>query len=73
MKDKIGRDVSRLISCIKKSKTKRMNCEKNYHKFWYFPDVNQTGWLRETIQDAVNLGLISAVEESGTILISIKR
>jgi hypothetical protein len=57
---KLSRDEERFKSCLKKSKDKALLRDRNSsgQAFWYFPDVEQTGWHPDTIGDLIRDGLI---------------
>lgn len=57
---KLTRDEERFKSCLKKSKSKTIHLSTNGSQlFWYFKDVEQTGWHPETITDLIRDDLIS--------------
>ena len=57
---KLIRDQERFKSCLKKSENKALLMDRNSsgERFWYFPDVEQTGWHHEAIAELISLGLI---------------
>lgn len=56
---KLTRDEERFKSCLKKSKSKTIHLSTNGSQpFWYFKDVEQTGWHPETITDLIKDDLI---------------
>lgn len=56
---KLTRDEERFKSCLKKSKSKTIHLSTNgSQSFWYFKDVEQTGWHPETITDLIKDDLI---------------
>lgn len=56
---KLTRDEERFKSCLKKSKSKTIHLSTNGSQlFWYFRDVDQTGWHPETITDLIKDDLI---------------
>lgn len=56
---KLTRDEERFKSCLKKSKSKTIHPSTNGSQlFWYFRDVDQTGWHPETITDLIKDDLI---------------
>lgn len=57
---KLTRDEERFKSCLKKSKQKAIVMDRNSsgQYFWYFPDVEQTGWHPDTIRDLMRDDLV---------------
>lgn len=57
---KLTRDQERFKSCLKKSKDKALLMYRNSsgERFWYFQDVDQTGWHHESIAELISHGLI---------------
>lgn len=58
---KLTRDEERFKSCLKKSKSKILTRSQNSvcQLFWYFDDVEQTGWHPDTIGELIEEGLIT--------------
>ena len=57
---KLTRDEERFKSCLKKSKSKILTKgERNGQTYWYFEDVEQTGWHPDTIGDLIRKDLVS--------------
>lgn len=59
---KLTRDEERFKSCLKKSKSKTIHLTHNGNPkmpYWYFKDVEQTGWHPETITDLIKDKLIN--------------
>lgn len=56
---KLTLDEERFKSCLKKSKSKTIHLSTNGTQlFWYFKDVEQTGWHPETITGLIKDDLI---------------
>lgn len=56
---KLTRDQERFKSCLKKSKSKTIHMSTNGSQlFWYFKDVDQTGWHPEAITELIAHDLI---------------
>lgn len=57
---KLTRDEERFKSCLKKSKGKTIVMDRNSsgQSFWFFPDVEQTGWHPQTISDLIRDDLV---------------
>lgn len=59
MSRKLTRDEERFKSCLKKSKSKTIHLSTNGSQlFWYFKDVEQTGWHPNTLGDLLRDDLI---------------
>lgn len=57
---KLTRDEERFKSCLKKSKSKTIHLSTNGSQlFWYFKDVEQTGWHPDIITDLIMDELIA--------------
>ena len=58
--DKLTRDQERFKSCLKKSKCKDIVMDRNSsgERFWYFPDVEQSGWHHSAITEMFELDMI---------------
>lgn len=68
------RDEERFMSCLKKSKSKtlvRVGTETTTD-YYYFSDVNQTGWSFYTIADMFEQGIIN-LEIVGTDLYKVTK
>lgn len=57
---KLTRDQERFKSCLKKSKSKSIVMDRNSsgERFWYFPDVDQTGWHHSAISEMLEGDMI---------------
>lgn len=57
---KLTRDEERFKSCLKKSKSKILTRgESAGQYFWYFEDVDQTGWHPDAIGDLIRNDLVT--------------
>lgn len=57
---KLTRDEERFKSCLKKSRSKVIyKGERGGQVYWYFKDVEQTGFHRDTIVDLIRNDLVT--------------
>lgn len=72
---KVTRDMERLVSCLKKSKAKYMERRENVSNVYYFfPDVNNTGWHEQIVKQCISDGLVDLVsmDDAGIQLARVK-